>query len=69
MRDNCKILHDWTAKVIKAKRVEYEKSKDTKAGHRKQTFVDLLFSIKDEDGNPLNDQDIKEESNTFLFAG
>ncbi|XP_075213713.1 cytochrome P450 4C1-like [Lycorma delicatula] len=71
-----KILHSFTDQVIKERREEFKKgnaiSNDCTARHKnKAIFIDLLLaSSKDsESDNKFTVQDIREEVNTFIFAG
>jgi cytochrome P450 len=40
-----------------------------KAGRAHLDFLDILLTSKDEDGKGLSDLEIREEVDTFLFAG
>ena len=36
---------------------------------KRPAFLDLILSATDDDGKPLSDRAILEETNTFMFAG
>lgn len=71
-----KILHDYTDSVIRSRRAELAKGSSTKADEnendvgirRKVAFLDMLLQAT-VDGKPLNDQDVREEVDTFMFEG
>ncbi|XP_037263016.1 LOW QUALITY PROTEIN: ultra-long-chain fatty acid omega-hydroxylase [Falco biarmicus] len=69
----CATVHSFTAAVVQRRRQALER-----LGHqawleshqgRSMDFIDLLLLAKDEDGNPLSDEDISAEANTFMFEG
>lgn len=69
-----KVLHGFTSSVIKARRQELLKNEATEdhvndsGVKRKLALMDLLLQATI-DGQPLNDIDIREEIDTFMFAG
>ncbi|XP_062713552.1 uncharacterized protein LOC109401093 [Aedes albopictus] len=71
-----KILHDYTDSVIRSRRLELAKGTTTTAdenendvGMRKKVaFLDMLLQAT-VDGRPLNDLEVREEVDTFMFEG
>ncbi|XP_057669996.1 cytochrome P450 4c3-like [Diorhabda carinulata] len=66
-----KKLHSHTDAVIKNRRIqlnEHGNQLETSTTKKKCTFLDLLINSTI-DGQPLNDQDIREEVDTFMFEG
>lgn len=73
-----KVLHDFTDKVIVARRQELLDAQTTDAGEsqskddvgikKKMALLDVLLQAKI-DGQPLTNEDIREEVDTFMFEG
>jgi len=64
-------LHKFTKNVISERRKEYEGSQPSPnaKNNRRVTFLDLLLSATLPDGSNLEDSDIQEEVDTFMFEG
>ncbi|KXJ72908.1 hypothetical protein RP20_CCG016897 [Aedes albopictus] len=71
-----KILHDYTDSVIRSRRLELAKGttgtadeNENDVGMRKKVaFLDMLLQAT-VDGRPLNDLEVREEVDTFMFEG
>nr|QSD59141.1 CYP4C122 [Diaphanosoma celebensis]QST15031.1 CYP4C33-like protein 2 [Diaphanosoma celebensis] len=74
-----KILHDFTDKVIRERKLEHKERKnrpvetvtdgdDIGSVKRRLAFLDLLIESS-KDGQVLSDTDIREEVDTFMFEG
>ncbi|CAI9540737.1 unnamed protein product [Staurois parvus] len=72
-RQACKTVHDFTAGVVQQrKKALKEKGAEnwTKSKQGKTTdFIDLLLLSKDENGRQLSDEEMRDEADTFMFAG
>lgn len=72
-----KTLHDFTDNVIMTRRNELEKlqgnvrkNDDDGLGLKsKKAFLDILLQATTTDGKPLSNEDIREETDTFMFEG
>lgn len=73
------VLHDFTDSVITTRKAQLESEQARKAtqqklqesdiyGKRKMTLLELLLNVS-VDGHPLSNADIREEVDTFMFAG
>ena len=76
----CQMVHEYTEGVIRErkkalkiakKRTMSEAITEQRAGkcNKKLDLLDVLLTTRDEDGNGLTDLEIREETDTFLFAG
>ncbi|KAM9320123.1 ultra-long-chain fatty acid omega-hydroxylase-like [Gastrophryne carolinensis] len=72
-RQACKVVHDFTANVVqlRKKALQAQGAENWIKSKRGKTtdFIDLLLLSKDENGNPLSDEDMRAEADTFMFAG
>ncbi|KAM4795545.1 ultra-long-chain fatty acid omega-hydroxylase-like isoform 1-T2 [Rhinophrynus dorsalis] len=72
-RQACNIVHEFTAGVVQQRKKalqekgteDWIKSKQGKT----RDFIDVLLLSKDEDGNQLSDQEMRDEVDTFMFEG
>ena len=70
-RKCCKIIHDHSMKVVKARRKAYleELESPSPPTKKKKDFIDILLTATDQSGAHLTDNEIMEEMDTFLFEG
>lgn len=59
-------MHEFTNEIIRNRKSEYLKEKMVSSANK--TFIDLLLQTQT-DGNSLTDECIRDEVNTFMFAG
>ncbi|XP_075709321.1 ultra-long-chain fatty acid omega-hydroxylase isoform X2 [Rhinoderma darwinii] len=69
----CRIVHEFTANVVQLrKKALKEKGAEnwikSKQG-KTQDFIDILILSKDDDGNSLSDEEMRDEVDTFMFEG
>ncbi|CAH1238156.1 CYP4F2 [Branchiostoma lanceolatum] len=71
----CAYVHQLADNIIAKRRQTLEDSKEsgeedlTKSRRRHLDFLDILLHAQDEDGNTLSDVEIRNQVNTFMFAG
>ncbi|KAK7863480.1 hypothetical protein R5R35_010516 [Gryllus longicercus] len=74
-KDNLRILHDFTKKVIKERKEAMKNSEEFNNGtedlfgrKKRMVFLDLLLEAS-KGGTVLSDEEIREEVDTFMFGG
>ncbi|XP_019640802.1 PREDICTED: cytochrome P450 4A10-like [Branchiostoma belcheri] len=65
----CDFVHDTANSVIRKRREELERDPETLAEKKRLDFIDILLTARDEDGRGMTDDEIREQVDTFLFAG
>jgi len=69
---NCDFVHSMATSVIKSRRqaiAEHGPSAHTAKGKKYMDFLDILLMARDENGHGLTDNEIREQVDTFMFAG
>uniref|UniRef100_A0A2C9JV95 Cytochrome P450 n=1 Tax=Biomphalaria glabrata TaxID=6526 RepID=A0A2C9JV95_BIOGL len=64
---NCDFVHQVAEEIINKRRDQL--NKEGLPSKRHLDFLDILLSARDEDGKPMTDLEIRNEVDTFLFAG
>ncbi|XP_013084721.2 cytochrome P450 4F6-like isoform X2 [Biomphalaria glabrata] len=64
---NCDYVHQVAEEIINKRRDQLNKEGLPSKSHL--DFLDILLSARDEDGKPMTDLEIRNEVDTFMFAG
>ncbi|KAH9509334.1 Cytochrome P450 4F6 [Bulinus truncatus] len=64
---NCDYVHKVAEEIINKRKCQLEK--EGLPTKRHLDFLDILLSARDEDGQPMTDLEIRNEVDTFMFAG
>ncbi|XP_066295020.1 cytochrome P450 4F12-like isoform X1 [Branchiostoma lanceolatum] len=62
-------VHDTAESIIRRRRGELESNPEILAEKKRLDFIDILLTAQDEDGRGMTDEEIREQVDTFLFAG
>ncbi|BFZ22987.1 hypothetical protein BsWGS_26025 [Bradybaena similaris] len=65
----CDIAHRASEEVIEKRRRELEKDPSLVSNKKVKDFLDLLLSARDDDGHGLTPLELRNEADTFMFAG
>ncbi|XP_033748762.1 cytochrome P450 4F6-like isoform X1 [Pecten maximus] len=63
-----KYIHEFDEKVIRDRRASLKSDPSSSEKHRLD-FLDILLTARDENGTGLTDREVRDEVDTFLFAG
>ncbi|KAL3858618.1 hypothetical protein ACJMK2_008889 [Sinanodonta woodiana] len=64
----CDYVHEFAMKIIGSRRQALAKDPD-QVKKRRLDFLDILLIARDENGQGLTDEEIRQEVDTFMFAG
>ncbi|KAK7088100.1 hypothetical protein V1264_022062 [Littorina saxatilis] len=67
----CDYVHNFTLDIIAARKKQLAKQEEgeQKTGRKRLDFLDILLTSQDEQGQGLTDTEIRDEVDTFTFAG
>ncbi|XP_066482559.1 cytochrome P450 4B1-like [Tiliqua scincoides] len=70
-RKACQVAHLHTDEIIKERKKYLKDETELQKIQRKRylDFLDILLFAKDDKGNPLSDEDLRAEVDTFMFRG
>ncbi|ELU04870.1 hypothetical protein CAPTEDRAFT_181976 [Capitella teleta] len=69
-KQNCEFVHSISENIIHSRRtIIADQGVEAVRKGRYLDFLDILLTAKDEDGQGLTDQEIRDEVDTFLFEG
>ncbi|XP_067687365.1 cytochrome P450 4B1-like [Haliotis asinina] len=64
----CKYVHEFSEDIIQARKKALESDPEL-LNKRHLDFLDILLSARDDEGQGLTDQEIRDEVDTFMFEG
>ncbi|XP_066291381.1 leukotriene-B4 omega-hydroxylase 3-like [Branchiostoma lanceolatum] len=65
----CEFIHGTADSIIKTRRQQLDNHDEVVGQKKRLDFIDILLTARDEDGRGLTDVEIRQEVDTFLFAG
>ena len=69
-RKTCAVAHQFTRSVIQRKKEEKKRTRNQSLREKKYVdFIDMLLDCRDDDGKGLDDKEIQDEVDTFMFEG